>query len=289
MEAMYDIKESPNLALLRSLALELERISIHVGDLGAMATDVAYQLGSNVFGALRTPAINHFQFWCGNRFAKGLIRTGYMGYKFTAELVEKYKKMLFDFEEKYVEMADEMFSLPSVMSRFEKTGEVTQDQALLIGAVGMAARITNLSRDIRNTHPFSYYKILKYQPVLLESGDVWARAKMRDLEIRASIAYMRDLINDLEQYESIPCYERIALEGKKMQPDSFSITLVEGWRGEICHCAITDHEGELKHYKVKDPSMHNWLALALALRENEISDFPINNKSFDLSYCGHDL
>jgi Ni,Fe-hydrogenase III large subunit len=73
------------------------------------------------------------------------------------------------------------------------------------------------------------------------------------------------------------------------QPDSFAISLVEGWRGEICHCAITDDNGELIQYKIKDPSFHNWLAVALSVRNNEISDFPICNKSFDLSYCGHDL
>jgi Ni,Fe-hydrogenase III large subunit len=65
--------------------------------------------------------------------------------------------------------------------------------------------------------------------------------------------------------------------------------MVEGWRGEICHCAITGDKGDLVHYKIKDPSFHNWLALALAVRNNEISDFPVCNKSFDLSYCGHDL
>ena len=72
-------------------------------------------------------------------------------------------------------------------------------------------------------------------------------------------------------------------------PNSMVISLVEGWRGEICHCAITDEKGELLMYKVKDPSFHNWLALAMSVRNNEISDFPICNKSFDLSYCGHDL
>ena len=71
--------------------------------------------------------------------------------------------------------------------------------------------------------------------------------------------------------------------------DSFVVSLVEGWRGEICHCAITDAQGNLLHYKIKDPSFHNWLGLALAVRNNEISDFPICNKSFDLSYSGHDL
>jgi Ni,Fe-hydrogenase III large subunit len=75
----------------------------------------------------------------------------------------------------------------------------------------------------------------------------------------------------------------------RLQPDNFAISLVEAWRGEICHCAITDEEGKFKAYKVKDPSFHNWLMLTLAVRNNEISDFPICNKSFNLSYCGHDL
>ena len=75
----------------------------------------------------------------------------------------------------------------------------------------------------------------------------------------------------------------------KPKPNSFTISLVEGWRGEICHCAITDSAGDLLLYKVKDPSFHNWLALAMAVRNNEISDFPVCNKSFNLSYCGHDL
>jgi len=71
--------------------------------------------------------------------------------------------------------------------------------------------------------------------------------------------------------------------------NALTLSLVEGWRGEICHCAITGPGGKLQHYKVKDPSFHNWLAVALSVRNNEISDFPICNKSFDLSYCGHDL
>ena len=72
-------------------------------------------------------------------------------------------------------------------------------------------------------------------------------------------------------------------------PDSFAISLVEGWRGEICHAAVTDNNGKIIYYKVKDPSLHNWMALALAVRSQEISDFPLCNKSFDLSYAGHDL
>ena len=75
----------------------------------------------------------------------------------------------------------------------------------------------------------------------------------------------------------------------QLQPNRFALSLVEGWRGEICHCAITDSNGQLALYKIKDPSFHNWDALEMAVRNNEISDFPICNKSFNLSYCGHDL
>jgi Ni,Fe-hydrogenase III large subunit len=69
----------------------------------------------------------------------------------------------------------------------------------------------------------------------------------------------------------------------------FSVSLVEGWRGEICHVALTDDSGRLSAYKVVDPSFHNWTGLAMALRDQQISDFPLCNKSFNLSYCGYDL
>ena len=78
-------------------------------------------------------------------------------------------------------------------------------------------------------------------------------------------------------------------DGIKLMPNSLTVSMTEGWRGEICHCAVTNDQGKIRHYKIKDPSVHNWMALALSLRDLEISDFPINNKSYNLSYCGHDL
>jgi Ni,Fe-hydrogenase III large subunit len=159
----------------------------------------------------------------------------------------------------------------------------------LIGAVGMAARMTGISRDLRKSHPFGAYKILPYEPVLeITTGDVWARAALRKVEIERSIAYIRQLIDKLETMPTnftTPSKDAAV----KMAPNSLTVSLVEAWRGEICHCAVTDENGEIAHYKVKDPSMHNWMALALSLRDLEISDFPINNKSYNLSYCGHDL
>jgi Ni,Fe-hydrogenase III large subunit len=81
----------------------------------------------------------------------------------------------------------------------------------------------------------------------------------------------------------------VRVQPGELRPDHLAVSLVEGWRGEICHVALTDEAGRFAAYKVVDPSFHNWTALALALREQQISDFPLCNKSFDLSYCGHDL
>jgi Ni,Fe-hydrogenase III large subunit len=181
------------------------------------------------------------------------------------------------------EMYQRMKSLPSVLARLERTGTITQDQAEQIGAVGPAARTTGLIRDIRWTHPYLLYEQIPHQPMVRHHGDVYSRVQIRKYEINQSIRYIRNFLEEIPE---------IAPTGIGLQvplPGSFVVSLTEGWRGEICHCALTDTSGNLALYKIKDPSVHNWLALALAVRNNDISDFPICNKSFNLSYCGHDL
>ena len=282
-ESLCDFEASRDIEFSRTLALELERIAIHVGDLSGVCTDVAYQLGSSVFGRLRTPIINFLQEWGGNRLAKGLIRPGRNQFPFTPVLAQRLKQVLDIFEPEFNEMVEKLFSLPSALSRFERTGVVSNDDALSIGAVGMAARMTNLKRDIRSSHPFSLYAELDHQPILKRHGDVYSRVQIRREEVEQSILYIRKLISEIEP---VIVQDQILNTPK---PNSFCLSLVEGWRGEICHCALTDKNGELMFYKIKDPSFHNWLALALSVRNNEISDFPICNKSFNLSYSGHDL
>lgn len=282
-ESLCNNTTSKDLQFSRTLALELERIAIHTGDLSAMCTDVAYQLGSSVFGRLRTPLINYFQIWCGNRLAKGLVRAGKSRFPFTHELGNTLTKLFDEFEPDFNAMCKETFSIPTVSARFEKTGIVTNEQAVSLGLVGMAAKASGMIRDVRKTHPHDFYSTLNHQPIVKNHGDVFSRAQIRRDEIKQSIGYIRTLL------ENIPSENLSRKELSVPSSDSFAISLVEGWRGEICHCTITDGNGELIHYKIKDPSFHNWMALALSVRNNEISDFPICNKSFDLSYCGHDL
>ena len=289
MESLGGIQINDRLVIERTIGLELERIAMHIGDLSNMCVGLAYQLGASVFGALRTPTINFAQLWCGNRFGKGLIRVGGTHYPLSPDLIDSLSKFLDNFEPRFRTMANETFALPSALMRLENIGTVTKTQMELIGAVGMAARMTGIQRDIRQSHPFGAYSLVPYETVAnITTGDAWARALLRRLEIEKSINYIRTLIGKMQSINeppSKPAQDRDI----KLNPEALTISLVEGWRGEICHSAITDNEGEILHYKVKDPSAHNWMALALSLRDLEISDFPINNKSYSLSYCGHDL
>ncbi len=282
-ESLCKFEAGTQLKLERTIALELERIAIHTGDLSGMCTDIGYQLGNAVFGRLRTPIINFFQKWCGNRLAKGLIRAGKTNFKFSKNLATELETILTDYEKDFNEIAEELFCLPSALVRFEKTGEISTVTAKELGTVGISARMSGVKRDIRFSHPHDLYIGLEHQPIIKYMGDVYARARLRSKEINQSIEYIKKLVQLLSEDEmGLPELAAPAC-------NSFTISLVEGWRGEICHCAITDGEGQLIHYKIKDPSFHNWLAVAMAVRNNEISDFPICNKSFDLSYCGHDL
>ncbi len=283
-ESLCNYAPDYSLQYARTLALELERMAIHTGDLSAACTDIAYQLGSAVFGRLRTPLINFFQEWCGNRLAKGLIRAGKINYPFTQKHGDRLLEIFEKYQPDFDEMSKQLFNLPSALSRMEKTGVVTYEELLEIGTVGMSARMNALNRDIRSSHPHDLYgNKIHHTPIIKHHGDVYSRVQIRKEEVRQSMSYIKDLLKEMVETHGCASVRLIPQKGK------FAISLIEGWRGEICHCAVTDESGNLVAYKIKDPSHHNWMALALAVRNNDISDFPICNKSFDLSYCGHDL
>ena len=287
IEALGGKSPSGQLQIERTIALELERIAVHIGDTAALCTDIAYQFGQVVNEALRTIVINTIQLWCGNRFGKGLIRPGGSHYPLNGEIINTIRVNLKEVEERYLQITSRIFSMPSVLSRFEAIGKVSAKQATLIGTVGMAARSSGLKRDIRWSHPFAGFIDHLYEPVVLDKGDVWSRAMMRKIEVERSMAIINELIDRIHKegsgFIASPDFNL------RLEPNTFAISMVEGWRGEICHSSITDAGGSIIHYKIKDPSFHNWMALALAVRGQEISDFPLCNKSYNLSYCGHDL
>lgn len=286
IESLAGIQVSEQLQIERALAAELERIAIHTADIGALCVDAAFNLGANIFGILRTGIINFTQLWCGNRLGKSLIRIGGTNFPFTESLKEELIKVLDKYEKMFIPLSHNTYRKASIQNRFDFVGSISTEQAFLNGNVGMSAKMSNLMRDIRNSHPYFGYKKFPIEIKLLEKGDVFGRFLLRRKEIKSSIAWIRNLLEkyNFEQNNfQKPNYSPI------LQPESLVISLTEGWRGEICHAAITDKQGKIEVYKVKDPSMQNWKSLELSLRNVDISDFPINNKSYNLSYCGSDL
>lgn len=286
IESLAGVKITNKAEIIREIALELERIAIHIGDLGAIANDVAYLMGNAVFGATRTLVINTLLSICGSRFGRGLIRIGGVVFDIDEKIISKSIGVLEKVEEDVKRMADTMFSAPSVLSRLDNTGTVTKKNTLDLGLVGMTARASGVNLDVRTNHPYGFYKDFDYRKEYHTKGDVWSRTYLRYAEIIESIQIIEQLLKKLAEHKSEKLIINVA---NNLLPEHFAVSMVEGWRGEIVHAAITDKDGKLSRYKIKDPSFNNWFALAIAVRNNGISDFPLCNKSFNLSYSGNDL
>ncbi len=288
VEALAGFAASPGARHTRSIALELERIAVHLGTLSALAGDVAYLTGSALFGGVRTMVINATLAVCGSRFGRGWLRPGGDRYAIDRELSLRLEETLATVEHRTRRGAEVMFNSPSVLSRFQGTGRIERSIAAQIGMVGLAARACGLPRDIRRDHPIPGVPTALREVPTLDSGDVYARAYLRFLEINRSIDLVRTSLAYLAgRPEALQGIERTGVG--PLAPDSIVLSLVEGHRGEIVHAALTDGAGRCARYKIKDPSFNNWFALALAVRGEGVSDFPLCNKSFDLSYAGHDL
>ena len=282
MEALAGTEAPLRAQWLRAIALELELLANHTGDLGALANDVAFLPTSAACGKIRGDFLNLTALVCGNRFGRGLVRPGGCRYDLeaerTAQLVERLKAAMIDTNQACAWLWD----AASVRGRFENVGTVFPAQATEIGMVGLAARACGLVRDVRYDHPAGWHRFAQMPVVVWPGGDVFARARVRSLEIQRSGDFLREQL-------AAPVDGEVREELPPTAPETLAVALVEGWRGEVCHVALTDATGHFRRYKVTDPSFHNWTGLALALRGTAISDFPICNKSFSLSYCGFDL
>lgn len=267
---------------LRAIALELERLANHTGDLGALANDVAFLPTSAACGKIRGDFLNLTALLCGNRFGRGLVRPGGCRHDLEPSRAETLLQRLGSALAEAEQASAWLWDSASVRTRFEHVGVVFAQQATEVGLVGLAARACGLVRDVRYDHPSGWHRFAQAPVVVWPGGDVFARARVRSLEIPRSAEFIRQQLAapaDGEWFGELP----------PPAPDTLAVALVEGWRGEVCHIALTDGAGRFRRYKVVDPSFHNWTGLALALRGTAISDFPICNKSFNLSYCGFDL
>jgi Ni,Fe-hydrogenase III large subunit len=282
IEALAGISVPLREQALRGVAAELERVAMHLSSLSGIATDIGFAMPAAAFGALRTSVINLTAEICGSRFGRGWIIPGGVRFDLDAQLIEKARGVLNELLAKFPEIEALFFSSSSTLARMEEIGAVSANRAREIGLVGLAARASGIGRDVRSEFPYGIYRYSSIPSPTLDSGDVYARAKLRALEIRNSVQFI------IEQLNHLPA-PKPRKQPKDLARNAFTIALTEGHRGEVAHVVFTDDNGRISRIKIKDPSFHNWHGFALAVRENGISDFPLCNKSFDLSYAGHDL
>jgi Ni,Fe-hydrogenase III large subunit len=281
IEALVGHDVDPEHELARAVMLELERIAMHLAGLAGLSADLGFLPGAATYGRLRTTAINSAMRLCGSRFGRGAIRPGGSGVTLDGELRELLRGSVQLLRRDGAIIDDAFGSARSVRHRLVGVGVVAKDAATQLGLVGMAARSAGLDTDARPAHGlYAHHPIRRCTE---PSGDCWARARLRLVELEASLAWLDGVLSEPRAWRPA----RATLPA--LPASRIAIAVVEGWRGEVVHCLETGGDGALLHYKAQDPSLRNWMGLALAARGNEISDFPICNKSFDLSYCGNDL
>ncbi len=282
VEALAGANPPARAHVLRGIALELERLANHTGDLGALSGDVAYLPTASFCGRIRGDYLNLTAELCGSRFGRGFVRPGGVGFDLPADRAALCGERLSAATRDASDAIGLLWTTPTVMERFENTGAVSEETCERIGMVGVAARACGRSMDVRHDFPSGVYRFTHLPVMTAHHGDVNSRAVVRWLELQRSAAFIA------EQLRVLPSSALRSPAGE-LRPESLVASLTEGWRGEICHVAVTDAAGRFSRYKITDPSFHNWFGLALALRGGQISDFPLCNKSFNLSYCGHDL
>jgi Ni,Fe-hydrogenase III large subunit len=283
MECLANVMVPPRALALRGIALELERLANHTGDLGALSGDAGFLPTASYCGRLRGDFLNMTALLCGSRFGRGMLCNGGVACDAdSARLNELTKKLTATYCDVH-NAVELLFNTASVMARFEDTGSISGITARELGLVGPAARACGIKKDIRSDFPSGIFNFALIPAAVWETGDVFARAFVRWLEIQQSVEFIQT------QLTCMPEGPICTVQEGTMLPEHIAVSLIEGWRGELCHCALTDKHGSVSGYKVVDPSFHNWMGLAMSLRGQQISDFPLCNKSFNLSYCGHDL
>jgi Ni,Fe-hydrogenase III large subunit/Ni,Fe-hydrogenase III component G len=269
-------------AYLRAIALELERLQNHVGDLSGLCADIGFAFGASHFSRLRGEFQNKCELISGSRFLRGFCCPGGVRFDLDAAMVKELIAWLPRVRADLVEVSELSLEADSVAARMEEVGLLGEQAVRELGIVGPAARASGVTVDVRHDFSSGPCRELGFEPIVETSGDVRARAQLRYREACQSLDLVEVMLTFLPGGAV-----RHPLESPR--PFELGIGQVEGWRGEILTCVLTDDEGLLWRVRARDPSVQNWLGLALAVEMNLVTDFPLCNKSFNLSYSGSDL
>ncbi|PIT94921.1 hypothetical protein COT98_01710 [Candidatus Falkowbacteria bacterium CG10_big_fil_rev_8_21_14_0_10_39_9] len=285
LEQLAGVAISDRVRYLRVLFAELERLANHFGNIGAIMLDAGFSFGGASGASLREMIMQINEGLSGNRFLRGLNVIGGVTRDISApqakELDDQLTKIVKDFSE-VITIAGNSASL---FNRLERTGTLKLKIAQEHGVIGIPARALGLAIDARLNHPYAAYdKLFSSDDVALEhSGDVYARFHVRIKEAYTSIKIIKKVL------QKIPTGSLMTATDINFKKNSLAIGSVEGWRGEIVYFVTTDSNGNISRVFPRDPSFINWTILGHAGPGNIVPDFPLINKSFNLSYSGNDL
>lgn len=286
LEAAYGIKVPERAEAIRTICIELEKAALHLSTLSGIANDIGYVMGAAFAGATRTYIINSLQSICGNRFGRGLMTLGGVAFDIDDGLQKSLKATLSMVHDRVSHLKNTMMESPGVRSRLELTGTVSRETAAEIGLTGVAGRASDVDTDARYFMNNMFYENLHDKKSnFVHKGDVFSRTYQRLEDALASLEFVLKLL------PALPEGKTVSTDQTSFNENSLIFSIGEGPRGETVHMALTGGRADKPFavYKLKDPSFINWFALALSVRNNQISDFPLCNKSFDLSYSGNDL
>ena len=261
---------------------ELERLYNHIADVGAICTDTGFAVANAHAMRLREDILRLNDRLVGHRLLRGTIVPGGVLIDFSnekiADAIRTVQKVGRDFDEVVAMALDSGL----VLDRLHGTGVLTNRTAREMQVVGVAARASGIDADVRRDHPYAAYPRLRFRVPVFQEGDVWARMMVRVEEARASAELIEQALYSMPDgniFEPLPA----------LRKGVNAFGLVEGWRGPIWHWVVTGENGAFSRVKIKDPSFANWPALNYAILGNIVPDFPLCNKSFNLSYAGNDL
>ncbi len=217
----------------------------------------------------------------GSRLLRGMVCVGGVRRGWEQAQLDVVRNALNTFEREFKDLIALIDLSESTRDRLEQTGILRPEKARDLGIVGVGGRASGVNLDVRRDHPYAAYSRYSFRVPVYQIGDVWHRMRVRIDEVSQSIAIIRaaadeSLGGDFRAPVPVIPAERCALGA------------VEGWRGEIIHWIRTGPDNHLERCKIKDPSLNNWPALVEAVQGNIIADFPVINKSFNLSYSGTD-
>jgi Ni,Fe-hydrogenase III large subunit/Ni,Fe-hydrogenase III component G len=282
IERLAGCEPPPRARHLRVVLLELERLYNHVADIGAIATDVAFAAPAAHAQLLREGLVSLHERLFGSRLLRGTVAPGGVKTDLSVAGREELQAHLRRFQADFESLFTLLIDAGSFTDRVDGTGVLPREAALDLGVAGLAARASGIDEDLRRDHPHDAYESLRFEVPVEEGGDVRARLMVRAREVGQSLAILRQALGGL------PDSPLVAPLPPELPPLAAALGWAEGWRGPCLHWVATDAKGGLARVKVTDPSFRNWPGLAQAVPGNIIPDFPVINKSFNLSYSGND-